>query len=445
MKRLFRFFLFTTAFVSVETASAQVREFTIGADANSIVREVNGDTLLIYTEVSPTESYFVYYINGDATARAFRLPVLPSLKVNDVRVVDDEYAYFCGSVNLGGVSEGLVGRFRIQDVFTGTGSVEYGHFDGFPDNDIKIESLQRLDMYNARGFDCMAMVGVGLCDGIAVYPVVSAYQNGGLWEFNTTVQKQYFGFTDIACLDNMVVATGLLFEDSSCIVKSFWIDTNLPANECYPGYIHRFTYGNVKGRPLIAQYKNDTAVVAYFDVPSLVNTVLQRQPFDVSTGKPLPNSLARVAPHSSLPFSSGWNLLELAAVDDSVFLLQHASYPPILYIPPILEYWRLRAQFALPVMEAWTPQYGTQHSMDVSHAGMLTSKSTANNFLLHGPAWPSADNGCHNFQMVNVDNINVNVKEIEVGIDKDHTDSSVIPLSPTVFSINAEVICNSYK
>lgn len=56
MKKILFLFCVATAFVFEKTAIAQVTEIKIGSVTKSIVRETNNDMLLVYTEVSPTES-----------------------------------------------------------------------------------------------------------------------------------------------------------------------------------------------------------------------------------------------------------------------------------------------------------------------------------------------------------------------------------------------------
>ena len=69
MRKIFSLFLMT--FVCGIISQAQIKEFGIGSGVNSIVREIGGDTMLIYTEISPTESYFLLYNEADVFAKAF--------------------------------------------------------------------------------------------------------------------------------------------------------------------------------------------------------------------------------------------------------------------------------------------------------------------------------------------------------------------------------------
>lgn len=210
-------FFFSTA------ASAQVTELHIGANLNSIVRNVDETTQLIYTEVSPTESYFVLYHEGHPTADVFRLPSNHSpFHIKDVRINERE-AYFCGTAD----GMGMVGKFDIPDVFSGTGQVDYGFLGFTSDNTVYVDSLCRLELYNAGIRVCMAMVGVARYDGMTTSPVVSARLIGTSWKFYTDAQKDEYRFTDISCLDDMIVASGT-YQDTLYFEKTFQLAPDFP-------------------------------------------------------------------------------------------------------------------------------------------------------------------------------------------------------------------------
>lgn len=58
MKRGFLVFLTTITFIPYQLA-AQTTHFNLGCATNSIIRAVDDDLQLIYTEISPSESYFL--------------------------------------------------------------------------------------------------------------------------------------------------------------------------------------------------------------------------------------------------------------------------------------------------------------------------------------------------------------------------------------------------
>ena len=433
------FFMLVCGFVS----HAQIRRFDVNSAINNIIREMGGDSMLVYTEVSPTESYFLLYVEGEASSKAFRLAPAPSfLEVYDVRIWG-KYAYFCGSIALGtGGNKGLVGRFNIQSVFSGTDYVEYGIFDSVTNQDFHMKSLRRMDIYSSGGYDCMAMVGVAEYSGQTIYPVASAYVSGGSWHFHSAGQKNRHKFTDIACLDNLIVATGLNVEDSLCFVDSFWPYIDFPAHECDPGHVHDFTYGKAVGSPLIAHVKYDDAVLSFFNNPTRVSTVVLYQPFDTPTGKPLSSNKAveTTPPSTVVSYNSSWTLLELTVVDGDAFLLQHAAYP-VAPSPSTLYDWRLRTQFTLPVIDAWSPKEGTFCSMDVTNANRIASISYSQELMVHGPAWPQQENWCQLYQTIDVTELTVGINKTYLGVVPVEPGYIIYYQMPTVFTAGTDLKC----
>lgn len=435
MKKTILFLGFLMALL--QPLSAQIREFDLKATQNSIVRAIDDENQLIYTEVSPTESYFLLYHDGDPTALAFPLPSSPSMEIFDFRIVDDE-VYFCGEVYTGSPTLGLVGTFNIPTVFSGSGPVNFGVLGATSGNEVTIESLRRLDLFQDGGLNCMAMVGDAQYEGMTTYPVVSAYFNGTNWNFWTDIQKDYPRFTDIACLDNLIVAAGTFLFDSLCFVKSFWHNYDFPAQECNPYNVHYFTYGVVKGDVLIAKERADIAMLACYDVSSGTATVLQRTPFDATTGSPLPTCSAQVTiPSSPVPYGSGQEMLELTVANGDIYLLQRTAYPGF----GILD-WRLRTPFPSPVIDAWYPLQGTQHSMDVTYA-LKTSAVNADsdNLQLHGPSWPSTDNNCQKYLSIDAAGVPVGFKETGFQIFPVNNSSSNVVRTVSVFEVEANIIC----
>lgn len=82
MKR-FIILIFTVLIYSVPSV-AQVTELSIDASVNSIIRSVDDEYQLIYTEISSSEAYFILYRNGFSSAKAFKLP--KGWQIHDVRI-----------------------------------------------------------------------------------------------------------------------------------------------------------------------------------------------------------------------------------------------------------------------------------------------------------------------------------------------------------------------
>ena len=187
MKRIVLIFFLLVATLATH---AQVREFQIGAQGNSIVRSVGKDSVLVYTEVSPTEAYFLLYKDGDIMAQAFQLLPGEYVQVRDVRIHDGKTVYFCGTRGGGFLSipYAVVGRFDIDDVFSGTGSVEWGIFQWVPySSTLFVTDMTRLDLFEYQDTVRMAMVGKTVYDWevpLQGTTVASAWFDGSNWQLN---------------------------------------------------------------------------------------------------------------------------------------------------------------------------------------------------------------------------------------------------------------------
>ena len=392
---------------------AQVREFQIGAQNNSIVRTVKGDSVLFYTKDASNDSWFVLYDGGPTLAKAFKFDIGTDVKIFDIRIYDKKYAYFCGSTDNGsGTYRGLVGVFSIEDVFSGTDDVHYSVIWGnYAEYFYPIE-LRRLDLLDSAGHVCMAMAGevdyAGL--GSHITTVVSAYYDGSGWSSWALGHKGFIGVTDIACLDNMVVATGTVENDTGCFVKTFRPTLSFPRHGFLGSNSYSLIYGKPVGTVLITKEQYDTAVVAHFDTSTMkVSTVMHKVPFEPITGKPLlPMRAMKTNPPSDISYGSSWNMLELTTVEDKTFLLQRAAYP--MASDPSVRDWRL--QTIVPVsttIEGWMPEMGVQQSMDVTTA-MKTSADYVDYLQLQGPNWQQVNNSCMLYSLINVVYGNVGFK-----------------------------------
>lgn len=83
MKR-FIILIFSALFLFSGMVRAQVNEFNISAANNSIIRSVDDERQLIYTEISSSEAFFILYRNGFSSAKAFKLP--KGWQIHDVRI-----------------------------------------------------------------------------------------------------------------------------------------------------------------------------------------------------------------------------------------------------------------------------------------------------------------------------------------------------------------------
>ncbi|MBR3435035.1 MAG: hypothetical protein IKG88_04000 [Bacteroidales bacterium] len=404
MKR-FIILIFSMLIYSVPSV-AQVREFQIGAQSNSIIRSVDDEHQLIYTEISSSEAYFILYRNGFSSAKAFKLP--KGWQIHDVRIWNDAEAYFCGTVN-GSSYDGLVGMFDIYSTFYGSGGVNYTFIAGPapPLFYVKVHDLKRLDLFISSGQSGdtvnMAMVGLstffdpGTTMGTCI---ASAWFGGASWYLNIFYNKGYeFIYTDIACLDDVVVAAATDPVGQGCYVRSYHAISDFLDHQCMPSTLYGIDFQSPVGDVLISHIKdNRAAVVHYDDTPGIgVSTVLHEVKIDPSTGQPqaaIPTWIT--TPASSIPFSSSWNLLELDVdKNESPYLLQYADHPTSALTG--IQDWMLkfRLQYSSYTAQAWHPNLCKSQSLDLEKRNFLPVLSGNGTYLdVYEALWNSLTPPC---------------------------------------------------
>lgn len=145
---------------------------------------------------------------------------------------------------------GLVGTFDIPSIFGGTGSVNYGLVGSTfsaTNEPVDITCLRRLELFHIGSQECMAMVGDASYSELTIHPVVSAYLAGGTWYYGSDLQKNDIIFTDITCLDQLIVATGTFMDKP--FAKTFWPMADFHNHECISNNIHYFTHGLEEPNP----------------------------------------------------------------------------------------------------------------------------------------------------------------------------------------------------
>ena len=426
---------------------AQVQEFQIGAQSNSIVRSVDGDYVLIYTEKVTGEGYFLLYRDGAPTAKAFQ--VMSDVHVRDVRIYDDKTAYFCGRDVL--YDWGVVGMFDITSVFAGTDDVYYGGCDWSSGTwRLKPTDLKRLDLFDSAGVVGMAMVGesktfLGSLDDATT--VASAWFDGS-WHMCAYLNKgNSFHFTDVACLEKSIVAAGNDGTDQNC-----WIKTYLPGLH-FPDFYHTYTPGFAQsinfqspvGDVLATQAGKDTVLIAHYDNDAGVKTVVHRAWISPATGLPVaPVDTWYTDISSVVPYGSGWKMMELADSGESAYLLQVAEFPtvsgldyrltriPTIAFPPNADYWRSLV--------------GRQQSMDpdaVTYTPRLSGYK--NSLLLHGPSWLPQDGGCYEYAPMPVKQASASVGKVFIPEDAMYPNVYTVSAPPELFEVPADVICQDSK
>ena len=253
------------SFFCMVPAKAQVLEYYVQADDHAIVREFDTAEALAYVEDVSGQGYFMFYSYGSSFALKFQC--LNGWSVKDVRIRDGK-AYFCGTV-AGHVA--LVGCFDVLAVFAGTDSVNYTLMDWMsPDSLVLATSLNRLDLMPVGPRAVMAMVGDAWYQQYAykTTAVVSAYFTGSQWFIYQFVNKDaYVRYTDIAYLDNMIVAVGPDSTGKNCLMKSFHPYIDFPNNPFVFRAVSRLSYTSLVGKVLAGYVGANTMEVAQHVFP----------------------------------------------------------------------------------------------------------------------------------------------------------------------------------
>ena len=388
---------------------AQVQEFQIGAQSNSIVRIVKGDSVLVYTEVSPTEAYFLLYVDGDASAQAFQLLPGYNVQVRDVRIHNGETAYFCGTMGSGLFINNFaaVGQFNIADIFSGTGQILWTFFPDWMGHDgLMVTDLKRLDLVKCHDTVCMAMTGKSLYGyGIALpsTTVASAWIDDSFnWHLNAHTNRYLkMTFTDVTCMNRMILAVGSSLYDTGCYVKPFHVTPDFPAHPVATDIMWGLSYGSPVGEILARRMTKDSVVIAHFDNSSGVGVVFHLLSLNSSGVPSVPTKTWKTVSLPTSVYGTGQKLKELNSVGETAFLLHTNEYPLSGY-PAMLD-WVLALNYnnytlsPAPIvytpLKMWQPPLGKIHSMDAGAASMRLSANNYTSLATYGPH-PLWENPC---------------------------------------------------
>lgn len=377
---------------------AQVREFQINAYVNSIIRSVDDENVLIYTQPTVDTGCFILYKKSDNTALAFNVP--NKWEVHDVRIYNGVDAYFCGTNG----SSGLIGMFDISQMLSGTVSLNYAIINNWSQIGYVLPTdLKRLDLFEDNGVVNMAMVGTSLWYYWSQVPntmVMSAYLSGTTWHWRGYPNKcAFMKFTDLACLDEIIVTVGTGKNGDSCYMKTFEKVQNFPGYPIDIGSIIGVTYYNPKGDVLVTHKDGNIAVLAQFNGGiNGIGTAFHEVKFSPLTGLPSTTLIDtwRSTPPSTQPFGAMWRMLELNWDVDKAWLLQKAEYNT-MSVSGIAD-WLLKVPVGAPVVMAdlYNPHMCNAQSMDLAsgkHFPWLSGENTR--LTVYEPLWQSSEGGCY--------------------------------------------------
>lgn len=392
-----RIFLIIFSLLFSWTVTAQVREVQIAANVNSIVRQLDDTTVLMYAEGgAPSVGSFLLYEDGDVSAQVLTLPTY--MHVRDMRIWDKQYAYFCGYIDwIGSSTLAMVGCFDIAATSGGAGNIDWAYFSSSsPSSCPEPTAMRRLELFETGDTVCMAMVGDAIFGGDSITTVMSAHKTGSSsWMASVLIHKGDYKFTDLTVLRHLVVAVGTYAADTGCIVEPFRRTLYFPAQPLDPYWAHRFDFGSPVGEVLVAQEHGDIAVMAHYDQADGLRTVLQRTAFDTTTGVPTVLQALVVPPASTETYDAGKRLWELTVAGGDSYLLQRGCYPAW----PGINDWRIKVSLPWSAsVDGWRLFWEKAYSLDVTSARWVTTRE--NQLRLQGPQWMPGTEECYKHETI---------------------------------------------
>lgn len=417
----------------------QVREFQIGALQNSIVRTVDEETLLIYTQSTADSGFFLLYHRGASTALAFAMPV--KYEVRDVRIFNRTDAYFCGTYG----GEGLIGMFRIASTFAGTDNVHYARCGWMEQGYVCPVDLKRLELFEDGGYVNMAMTGTSSWYQPSPLPnttVMSAYIDGGGWHTSAYVNKGwYMNHTDVACLDDVIVSVGTDNSGTGCRMKVFQQTQDFP-QYAFLGKTE-VSYMAPEGEVLVTRRGHNEALLAQYNKgPYGYGASFLQMQLSPTTGLPTAVTSWMSMPTSSAPYTNTWRMMELQWRYPNAWLLQRTEYPAASSSG--LTEWMLRVPLAtMPVVAGgWAPMYHKSQSMDLLPLRQEPWLSGARPGLaIDGPMWIEADDACHRFLRLEFEPATATWQQSEIDNGFDYKGYVDYVYSPSLFQVNVESVC----
>jgi hypothetical protein len=270
--RLFFLFVCFSATYGLAEAQNSFRHSTTYTGEKTIVRQLDNNIAIAYTQEKDDQGYFLY----DNYGVDFRCAdMLPNCRVYDFEIYNDT-VFFCGKYehNIYGVC-GLFGFFDINEVFFNGGAFNCAYFTFstnpyYAEYDLQPTIPWRMDVFN-KGYTHIAAVGACVqkgasrtpIDGTAVYDV---YFDGTGWHCEAYSQKpgqQYY--TDIVTTEHYVVAVAKTdyYFYNNCYVRLFdkvsgFLSSTI-SNHCI-----NVVDNTPEGKVIVDAMDNDTFAVSNF-------------------------------------------------------------------------------------------------------------------------------------------------------------------------------------
>ncbi len=345
------------------TSFSQVYEVPYLETTGTLVRWWRDSTMVVYVDSLGESRGFLLYTQGQPVAQFASLP--NSVVVHDMRIVEDN-AYFCGTK----LGVAVVGSFQITNVFAGIEPIHYCAFFGDPSLLLATEDFKRLEVFQYYGMKVMALVGETMMGSVPSTTVASVYQAGGWWYMNYLYNKDtVVRYTDISCLDDMVVAVGTRADHRGCCFRSFYRTPSFPYNPIVTPAEATEIIASERAveKVLVRQISDNRMAVSYHGGENSPNTWLHDITMSPVTGQPtaVPMSFW-LPPTPSYTYGMGWDLQELACRGGKVYILEKGAHAG-QGIQSWIQEWD--PVTALPVFRSWKFTSTQLHSADVEGVG----------------------------------------------------------------------------
>lgn len=341
-------------------AEAQVYESSVLSGQGQIVRRASVKEELVYMKDANDMGCFVLVENGGMVW----FELLKGMDVKDFEM-DGNMVYFCGSMG----SHALVGLFDYDKVFRQGGAYEYvlcNSTTTIENYYVHVDEFSRLDYFYDNGTLNLALIGSGVIDHFLFLNrtlVTSVNISGSTWNFHYYYNKDgLIRYTDIACLDSVVVAVGTDSNGYHCTAKAFVQQQNFPLYFLGGATAQRINFTGHGTEPLITRVGVDMAVVTHY-IDNHITTVAHRLAFNPVTGDATPYEPSlHYTYHSTLPMNY-FQMYDLRNdhIGQYVYVMEYSDMGTATMTNNVLQIPKIGSPTSLPVIEA---PVGRQVSFD---------------------------------------------------------------------------------
>ena len=366
-----------------------------------IVRTMDGQFTVIYNELGNPANEMIVMVDNMVPI-SVELPAW--LTIRDMEVASP-YVYFCGTTG----THGVVGRMDVFQAWMGNPQMYCAFSDACSDNPYcYATNFKKLDVFVDSGKVQLALVGDFIEDVInhdKRSSVAWAWCDSTYWYFSYYYNKDgWVKFTDIACLDDVIVAVGNDSTDHDCYVKTFKKQSRFTKKPLDSTFVSRVVSLGEVGEPLVVHTGDNMAVVAQFS-DAKVSTVLHRLHINPTTGIPVQYAPTTFnAWFSSTPFDpTVWQMKDLRynSTADSLYLLEYAEYMEMPGVMPwIIRFPNIQVP-TVSIMEGIYKFVDNPMSMDMKWEHPCTAgESTIVGGLFYTPNQLQSMDNCHQQKLI---------------------------------------------